>query len=438
MTIFKAAAAAALLAGAAACALPQQSGAPASHRAAPAPSFAATQALFDAYVAEGRAAGIAGALGIAGEETRFLAAGRVGDEADAPPAGPDSLWRIYSMTEPITAMAAMALIEEGKLKLDQPIHQILPAYREMRVLTDPETGLATRPAIQPITVRHLLTHTSGLGYGFILKGPIKEQYDRLGIAPYPSSPASEAQARKLRPKSLQEFAERAATLPLVSEPGAKWNYSIGLDVLGAVIERASGMPFERYLATRLFKPLGMSSTFFTVPASEAGRLVTMDTFKDGKRVPLDAAAASLFLQPPSFPYGGAGLVSSARDYDRFLHMLQNGGELDGVRVLKPETVRLAMSDLLPPGASFGGLGRGTGGTQARAPLGFGAGGSVYLADVPGGSSKGTFGWGGAAGTLAWIDPARRLRSTIMVNYMPSDRWPLPQDVNAALFKDVPR
>ena len=151
-------------------------------------------------------------------------------------------------------------------------------------------------------------------------------------------------------------------------------------------------------------------------------------------IPFDPAKTSVFLQPPSFPYGGAGLVTSARDYDRFLHMLANEGMLDGVRVMKAQTVRLAMSNLLPAGVTFTGVGGATGGTQGP-PMGYGAGGSVYLADVPGGASKGTYGWGGAAGTIAWVDPVRKLRSTVMVNYFPADKWPVRADVVKALYAD---
>jgi CubicO group peptidase (beta-lactamase class C family) len=395
----------------------------------------ATQALFDGYVRDRKMPGIVGAFGVAGRPTAFPSAGRIADDSTVA-AGPDTLWRIYSMTKPVTAMAAMILVEEGKLGLDQPVHEILPAFRDMRVLTDPANSLASRPAARPITIRHLLTHTAGLGYNIITKGPLLKEYERLGILPGTVNAAVEAQARTVRPRSLAEFADRVATLPLIADPGTRWSYSIGLDVMGAVIERASGQPFDRFLRQRIFEPLRMTSTYFTVPGSEVGRFATNYAFVGANRVPLDPARGSVYLQPPSFPYGGAGLVSSARDYDRFLHMLQNGGELDGARVMKPETARLAMSNLLPAGVTFQGIGGGTGGTQG--PGGYGAGGSVYLADKPGGPSKGTYGWGGAAGTIAYVDPVRRVRGTIMVNYFPAERWPLRQEIPAALARDLAR
>jgi CubicO group peptidase (beta-lactamase class C family) len=183
----------------------------------------------------------------------------------------------------------------------------------------------------------------------------------------------------------------------------------------------------------------MSSSYWTVPASQVGRFATNYTFVGDTMSPIDPARYSPWLQPPSFPYGGAGLVMSARDYDRFLHMLQDEGTLDGVRIMKPETVRLAMSNLLPAGVTFSGVAGTTGGTQATAPMGYGAGGSVYLADGPGGMpSKGTYGWGGAAGTIAFVDPARHFRGTIMVNYFPSDRWPVRKEAVTALVQDMAR
>lgn len=384
-----------------------------------------TQALFDGYVPD-MMPGIVGAFGAGEGPTMFPAAGRLSDDARAAAAGPDSLWRIYSMTKPITGMAAMLLVEEGRIGLDDPVSKYIPAFARMRVLTSPDTSLASVPATRPITIRHLLTHTAGLSYSIVAKGPLLREYERLGLMPLAINPAAEAKMKPTRPRTLAEFADRVATVPLIAEPGTKWSYSIGLDVLGRVIEVASGMPFDRFLQARFFTPLKMTSTGFTVRPRDAARLATNYTILGRTRVPLDPAATSIFLTPPSFPYGGAGLVSSARDYDRFLHMLQDGGTLDGVRVMKPETVRLAMSNLLPPGVTF------------QDDQGFGAGGFSYLRDKPGGLHRGAYGWSGAAGTLAWIDPARGMRGTVMVNYLPGTAYPLAEQVGAALARDAAR
>lgn len=398
---------------------------------------APVEALAKDYVAQNRAQGIVIAYGVGDSAPVFASAGRIAVEPDAAAAGPDSLWRVYSMTKPITAMAAMMLVEDGKLKLDQPIADFFPGFRNMKVLTDPANSLDSRPAKTQITVRHLLTHTAGLGYSIITKGPLLKEYERLGITPGAVNAALEAQARPLRPNSLKEFAERVSTLPLIAEPGTKWSYSISLDLLPAIIEAAAGMPYEQFLQTRMLTPLKMTSTYWTVPQSEVGRFATNYAWAGENRIPFDPAKSSAWLTPPSFPYGGAGLVMSARDYDRFLHMLANGGTLDGARVLKPETVRLAMSDLLPAGVTYGGAPSGSGGATGP-KMGYGAGGSVQLEDVPGGAGKGTYGWGGAAGTVAWVDPSKKIRGTVMVNYFPSDKWPLRADAVKAVYAQAAR
>lgn len=412
--------------------LPAPAAAPAT--ASPLP---ATQALYDSYVATNKMPGIVGAFGAGNVPTMFVSAGKIATDANAAPAGPDSLWRVYSMTKPITAMAAMILIEEGKMKLDEPVSDFLPAFKTMRVQLN-ENTIDSRPAVRPITIRNLLTHTAGLGYNIVTKGPLLQLYMDKGLTPGQVNAAMEVDARKTRPASLQEFADRVATVPLIADPGTKWSYSIGLDLMGAVIEKASGMRFDAFVQQRIFDPLKMKSSYWSVPASEVGRLSTNYAFLPGDKLfALDPAATSAYLSPPSFPYGGAGLVMSARDYDTFLHMLQNYGELDGVRIMKPETAKLAMSNLLPAGVEFGGVAGATGGTSGP-KMGFGAGGSVVLEDKANSMGAGTYGWGGAAGTAAWVNPAKKIRGTIMVNYFPADKWPIRDETVKALISDMQR
>lgn len=412
-------------------------GIPAWGQAAPATAPAAAEArraeaVARRYVAEGFVPGVVLLTGIGDAPPRIVAEGRIAVEPSAPKADADSLWRVYSMTKPITGIAAMILVEEGKLKLDQPISDFIPAFKTMKVLVDPAKDLTTRPASRPITVRHLLTHTAGLGYNIITTGPLLAEYNRLGINPAQVNAAYEASARPARPASLEAFADRLATLPLIAEPGTKWSYSVSLDLLGRVIEVASGMPFDAFVNTRIFTPLRMQASYWTVPADKAGILATSYAAVGTNLVPADTGAASIWLKPPSFPYGGAGLVMSARDYDRFLHMLVNEGQLDGVRILKPETVRLAMSDLLPAGVDRTLL---DAMAKTGVPMGFGAGGSVYLADRPGGPSKGTWGWGGAAGTIAFVDPVHRLRLTAMINRFGDTD--LRHDFGQAVYAELP-
>jgi CubicO group peptidase (beta-lactamase class C family) len=321
-------------------------------------------------------------------------------------------------------MAAMILIEEGKLQLDAPVSDVLPAFKTMRVQLN-ENTIESRPAARPITIRNLLTHTAGLGYSIVTKGPLLKLYEDKGILPLQVNASLEERLRTLRPATLQEFANRVASVPLIADPGTKWSYSIGLDVMGAVIEKASGMPFD---------PLKMKSSYWTVPASAASRLAATDVFIGNDRVPLDPGTTSVYFRKPSFPYGGAGLVMSARDYDRFLHMLQNYGSLDGVQIMKPETAKLAMSNLLPANVTFGGVFAGSGATSGPA-MGFGAGGSVVLRDN-GGEIAGTYAWGGAAGTKAWVNPVRKFRGTIMVNFFPPDKYPFQAETVKALLADA--
>ncbi|MBA4773714.1 MAG: beta-lactamase family protein [Sphingomonas sp.] len=404
--------------------------------AAPAPvALPKSVALLDSYPATRKAPGVVAVIGLS-HSTVVHSAGALAFDTGSPAADGDTLWRVYSMTKPITGMAAMMLIEDGKLKLDDPISKYIPAFKNMTVLVDGTKDLTAVPAKNQITVRHLLTHTAGLGYTIVTKGPLLNAYNEAGITPFSSTVQAEKDLRKVRPATLQAFAEKVATLPLIAEPGTKWSYSVGLDVMGAVIEKVSGMPFDTFLQTRIFTPLKMNSTYFTVPAGDAKRLVTGYAFLGDNPLPLDAGATSVYLSPPSFPYGGAGLVMSANDYDRFLHMLLNGGMLDGVRVMKAETVALGMSDLLPKGVIYPGAVAATGGTTST--QGFGAGGSVALVDTPGGPGKGTYGWGGAAGTIAWVDPKHKVRATVMVNYLPGDRWPLRPDFTKALYADLAR
>jgi CubicO group peptidase (beta-lactamase class C family) len=390
-----------------------------------------TSALAERYVAEGKVPGMVIVTGRAGAPA-VIKAGRIANEETAPRADENSLWRVYSMTKPITGIAAMILVDQGKLKLDQPISDFIPAFKDMKVLVDPAKGLESRPAARPITVRHLLTHTAGLGYNIVTKGPLLEEYNRLGINPAAVSVSLETNARAARAPSLEEFANRVASLPLIADPGTKWSYSISLDVLGRVIEVASGTPFDTFVATRIFQPLGMGSSYWTVPEDKAGLLATNYALLGTTRIAMDPGTSSVWLKPPSFPYGGAGLVMSARDYDRFLHMLLNQGELGGVRILRPETARLAMSDLLPAGVDKSILDAMS--KDWNVPFGFGAGGSVYLADAPNGPGKGTFGWGGAAGTIAFVDPARKLRVTVMVNLFGD--LPLRGDATRAIYADL--
>ena len=381
------------------------------------------KAEFDSYVSSGKLPGVLATIGRASGLPDVIAVGTQG-LGEKTPVNIDTLWRVYSMTKPITGMAAMILVGEGKMKLDQPISEFLPEFANMTVLTDPEKSMDAVPAKNQITVRHLLTHTAGLGYSIITKGPLLQAYLDNGITPgivsrfpIPGQPTSTPTP------DLKTFSERLAKLPLVAEPGTKWSYSISLDLLGRVIEVASGMDFEAFLKTRIFEPLKMNSSYFQVPKSETPRLVSNYAPVNGVLFPIDPAATSIYLDKPAFAFGGAGVVCSARDYDRFLNMLANYGELDGVRIMSPKTAALAMSDLLPPAVSTDGA--------FLSGAGFGAGGRVGK-----GANEGVYGWGGAAGTVAFVDPKRKLRAVCMAQYMPSNAYSLPENFAKWVLKDL--
>ena len=378
-------------------------------------------ALADKYVSSRKLANLFLTFGWGQEEHAHTVGGGTLSLAKPTPVDENSLFRIYSMTKPITGMATMILIDEGKLGLDQPLYEILPKFRDMQVLIDPKGALEdTVPAQRAITIRHLLTHSAGLGYQIISEGPLQKAFNEQGLVggrvsriPLPGFPPVTPAP------GLAAFADRLAELPLAYQPATKWSYSCSLDLLGRVIEVVSGMEFEAFLKARIFDPCGMTSTFMQVPQSEVGRLTDNYGIIGGNAFPIDPGANSVFTDPPEVPAGGGGLISSPRDYDRFLRMLLGYGRLGDRFVMSEEAVRIGTSNLLPDtvdttGSWLEGEGHGAGGR-----------------------SKGrTFGWGGAAGTLAAVDFGLNLRSTLFTQYMPSEAYPIRTEFLAAMETDL--
>ena len=382
-------------------------------------------ALVDRYVGERKVANMLAMMGFGQQPADVVAKGTLAIGQDAK-VDTDTLYRIYSMTKPVTGMATMMLVDDGTIGLDQPLHEILPAFRNMRVQATPDGNLTdTVPAQRPITIRHLLTHTAGLGYAIVQQGPIREAYNRAGLSPGKISRLPLPGIGRAKPaESLEVFADRLAEQPLVYQPGTRWSYSVSIDLLGRVIEVATGTAFDTFLSKRLFEPAGMTSTYFQVPGAQIARLTTNYGVLGGTLIPIDPARSSVFLDEPEFPFGGAGLVSSPADYDRFLRMLLGRGEVDGTRVMSEAAVTLGTSNLLPEGVSTDNIAFGLGN-------GFGAGGVVGL-----GENEGAYGWGGAAGTVGLVQMKLGLRAGMYTQYVPSTSYGAQNEFRRAVAKDA--
>jgi len=414
--------------GQAAAQLPMRRLAPLRHEA--------VQGLIDNYVAQGRVPGAVVALVEPGRHKPVFVSAGVTAFGGTTKATPDTLWRLYSMSKPITGMAIMQRVAAGELKLDQPIADILPEFRDMKVLIDPAKGLESRPAARPITIRHLLTHTAGFSYSINGNGPLEREYKRMGIQPG-SVPAFLQPGEGALP-DLQVMAAALAGLPLALDPGTAWKYSVGLDVAGALLERLTGMSFDKVLEQQIFGPLGMADTGFW--AKDKTRLAANylwtapgTTTVLTKPLPISVLEKDGFTTRPKLLSGGGGLVGSARDYARFAQFVLNEGEFDGRTVLPRGTARLASSNLMPPGVFFDGSN------------GFGAGGRVTLFDTRssgasasgwGGGTADAYGWGGAAGTLFMTDRVRQFGVVLMLQTMADSRLKRDVDLAAALAADA--
>ena len=392
-----------------------------------APTFSGLTKIVNGYVSQKKVAGMVAEVGFHQSEPTVIAAGthalggsRLVDR--------NTIWRLYSQTKPITGMAAMMLIEDGKLRLDQPIAEILPEFANMRVLKNPQGAIGdTVPAERPITIRNLLTHTAGFGYSIISQGPILKAYLAAGINPGQISrlpiPGLDAGAKV---PDMETFSKKLAALPLVYQPGSKWSYSVALDLMGYIIQKASGTSFENFLQTRLFDPLQMKDTFWRLPADRVKDFTDNYIVFNGMVLPIDPAAASIYLDKPAFAFGGAGLIGSSADYDKFLKMLLGFGATGGVRVMKTETARLGMANLLPEGANIK--------DSWIDGNGFGAGGRVGIGTAT--SPAGTYGWGGAAGTAAFVDTVRGVRAGGYTQYMPANAYAFQSDFAKYVYADL--
>ena len=346
--------------------------------------------------------------------------------ADGSPLRDDAIFRIASMTKPVTSVAFMMLMEEGRVALDTPVADIIPEFAGLRVYEGGGGGspFVTRDVERPMLMLDLLRHTSGLTYDF--------QYQSNVDAAY-----RDHKLDMIRPTcTLDQLAETLGGLPLEFSPGEAWNYSVSTDVVGLVVERVSGMPFADYLQTRIFAPLGMKDTAFQVPPDKAGRLPDAWLLHPKKgRILFDEAETSSWRKPPLLAGGGGGLVSTIADYHRFCRMLLGDGALDGVRILGRKTIDLMTRNHLPGGADLQTLSRSMFSEAIYSGQGFGLGFGINLdpakSMVPG--SAGEYYWGGIFSTYFFVDPVERVSMIFMTQLMPSSSYPIRRQLKTMVY-----
>jgi len=380
---------------------------------------------FARYVDDGRLAGWSVAVARRGRVAHVSHYGRRDVAADLPVTD-DTIWRIYSMTKPITSVAALMLWEEGLLELTDPVSRFIPSFADMRVYTGGSAANpGTVPATEPVRVHHLLTHTAGLTYGFHHAHPVDEMYRAKGHEFAPP-----------RGQDLAAACDVWASLPLLFQPGTEWNYGVNTDVLGRVVEVASGQSLADFLRSRILTPLGMLDTGFHVVDTE--HLATLYVPKPGGGLVKSSAMGDVITQAPTFLSGGGGLASTLGDYHRFAQMLARGGELDGERLLGPRTLAYATRNHLPGNADLETVGRPIFAESAFAGTGFGLGFSVVVDPAAGKQlqSQGEYGWGGLASTTFTVFPEEDITVVFMTQLMPSSTHPIRPQLRTLVSQAV--
>lgn len=377
---------------------------------------------FADYVAARKLAGCSMVLWSGGAEP-FTTFQGVQDLESARPVTRETIFRIYSMTKPVASVALMMLWERGLFDLDDPLEKFIPAFADMQVYTGEESR---EPAVGPITIRHLLTHTSGLILPAFSEHPLREIYTARGV----NGSRSEG--------TLAEVVNRLAELPLLSHPGARWEYSMATDVVGHLIEVIDGRTFDRFLQDEIFDPLGMVDTGFHLPAANIPRFAGNYT-RDGDAPirPIDTPAESRYLAVPEYKSGNGGLLSTMDDYLAFCLMLRNRGTLGAAQILKPETVDLMTRNHLA--GDFADMDAGNFGGLDWTGIGFGLGFSVVLdPERVGYGHPGIYGWSGAASTYFWIDPVADLVAIFFTQFMPSRTYPIRSDLRPLVYDALVR
>jgi CubicO group peptidase (beta-lactamase class C family) len=355
------------------------------------------------------------------------------------PVKPDTIYRIYSMTKPITTVAFMMLVEQGLVALDEPVHKYIPEWKNLGVfVAGTAPAFLTRPPARPMLIVDLLRHTSGLTYGFQQRSNVDAAYREKKIGEVEKA------------GTLDTMIADLAKIPLEFSPGEAWNYSVSTDVIGYLIGQISGRPFEQFLKERILAPLGMTDTDFFVPPDKAHRLAACYSAdpqggmnfhaadRKGTLTLQDDPATSSFLAPPELISGGGGLCGTAADYLTFCRALLNGGELEGVRLLGPKTLALMTANHLPGGRELPEMSRSLFSEAAYNGIGFGLGFSVTMDPaktlIPG--SRGEYAWGGAASTAFWIDPAEALITIFMAQVLPSSAYPIRRELRTLVYSAI--
>ncbi len=383
------------------------------------------QLLLSRYIEPGRIAGCVTLISRRGEIAHCSALGMMDRELGKPMAE-DAIFRIYSMSKPITSVAMMQLFERGLFQLSDPVGRFIPQWRDFQVLADGDyPDYVTRPLDRPMTMRDLLSHQSGLTYGF-MGGPVETGYFERQVY----------RAGTMQGRDLQSMVDRLADLPLKFSPGEHWNYGLSTDVCGYLVQEISGQRFDEYLEEHIFKPLEMVDSGFHVPVEKHHRMAAnYELGPDGELQQTDLFGAGEFLEPPTLLSGGGGLVSTAQDYWRFCQMMLNGGTLDGVSILGPKTVELMTMNHLPDNGELSSCALGTWAEPANDGIGFGLGFAVAL-DLPRMQNLGSVGeywWEGSASTIFWIDPVEDIVVVFMTQFMPSDAYPFRDQIKQVLY-----
>jgi CubicO group peptidase (beta-lactamase class C family) len=382
---------------------------------------------FDRYVEDGRLPGFLAVVTRRGK-VAYVVCGGFRDLESGAPVEADTRFRIYSMTKPVTSVAAMICYEQGLIALDDPLSKFIPEFADMRVFTGGSSiQPLTVPAAGPIRIWHLMTHTAGLTYGWMYNHPVDAMYRSAGF-----------EWESPQGLDLAGCCTRLAQIPLRCQPGTEWNYSMATDVLGRVVEVASGLSLDEFFAERVLGPLGMNETSFYVEGEAAEKLAVLympDLFS--RRATRATRAGQAALSRSSVPLGGSGLVSTAADYHRFTQMLLRRGELDGVRILGARTVAYMTRNHLPGGVDIAGFTKAKGGEQEPG-IGFGLGFSVVTDPVATRvtGSVGEYAWGGAASTEFWVDPAEQLTVLFFTQLLPSGTYPIRRDLKQLVYSAI--